>query len=230
MGVAVTGTNTRTASVGGIRGSGTNVTQDGVNAMDNFVKTDSFFAISAPSLDSTSEFSVTVGTVGSDAGRGVAQVQIVTKSGTNEFHGRMFWQHRNDSLNANNFFNNASGTPRPLLRQNFFGFNVGGPLWLPEKAFGPASFDGRSKSLWFLSYEGFREPFQVTRNRTVLTQAARSGLFSYTGSNGATQTINLLSAGNFKTLNPLRGAQLNAMPLPNNTLVGDGLNTSRLPL
>ncbi len=226
MGVAVTGANTRTASVGGIRGSGTNVTQDGVNAMDNFVKTDSFFAISAPSLDSTSEFSVTVGTVGSDAGRGVAQVQLVTKSGSNEFHGRMFWQHRNDYLNANNFFNNASGTPRPLLRQNFFGFNVGGPLWLPKKAFGPASIDGRSKSLWFLSYEGFREPFQVTRNRTVLTQAARSGLFSYTGSNGATQTVNLLNIGNFKALNPVTGAQLNAMPLPNNTLVGDGFNTA----
>src|SRR5262249_54142958 len=73
-GVAVTGTDTRNASVGGIRGTGTYVTQDGINAMDNFVKTSSFFAISAPTLDSISEFSLTVGTVGSDAGRGVAQV------------------------------------------------------------------------------------------------------------------------------------------------------------
>ena len=94
--------------MGGLRGSATNVTQDGINAMDNFVKTSSFFAISAPSLDSTSEFSVTVGTVGSDAGRGVAQVRMVTKSGTNAYHGRVFYQHRNDALNANNFFNNAT--------------------------------------------------------------------------------------------------------------------------
>src|SRR5262245_40809758 len=89
-GIAVTGDDTRNASVGGLRGSATNVTQDGINAMDNFVKTSSFFAISAPSLDSTSEFSVTVGTVGSDAGRGVAQVRMVTKSGSNAFHGRVF--------------------------------------------------------------------------------------------------------------------------------------------
>src|SRR5262245_62872614 len=84
-GVAVTGDNTRNASVGGLRGSATNVTQDGINAMDNFVKKSSFFALRAPSLDSTSEFSVPVGTVGSDAGRGVAQVRMVTKSGTNDF-------------------------------------------------------------------------------------------------------------------------------------------------
>ena len=146
-GVAVTGTDTRNASVGGIRGTGTYVTQDGINAMDNFVKTSSFFAISAPSLDSIGEFSLTVGTVGSDGGRGVAQVNMVTKSGTNEFHGRLFYQHRNDALNANTFFNNASGTPKPFLRQHFFGFSVGGPVWLPKKAFGPAAYDGRSKSL-----------------------------------------------------------------------------------
>jgi hypothetical protein len=65
-GVAVIGDDTRNASVGGLRGTATNVTQDGINAMDNFVKTSSFFAISAPSLNSTSEFSVSIGTIGSD--------------------------------------------------------------------------------------------------------------------------------------------------------------------
>ncbi|MBS1788128.1 MAG: carboxypeptidase regulatory-like domain-containing protein [Acidobacteria bacterium] len=225
-GVAVTGTDTRNASVGGIRGTGTYVTQDGINAMDNFVKTSSFFAISAPSLDSIGEFSLTVGTVGSDGGRGVAQVNMVTKSGTNEFHGRLFYQHRNDALNANTFFNNASGTPKPFLRQHFFGFSVGGPVWLPKKAFGPAAYDGRSKSLWFFSYEGFRENFQATRNRTVLTPEARQGLFRYNGSNSQVQTVNLLNIGTVKTANPITTAVLNAMPAPNNSLVGDGLNTA----
>ncbi len=225
-GIAVTGTDTRTASVGGLRGSATNVTQDGINAMDNFVKTDSFFALSAPSLDSVSEFSVTTGTVGSDSGRGMAQVKMVTKSGSNDFHGRMFYQHRNDALNANTFFNNAAGTPKALLRQHFFGFNVGGPIWLPKKAFGPAAYDGRNKSFWFFSYEGFRENFQASRNRTVLTPEARQGIFRYTGSNGQVQSVNLLNIGTFKTLNPVTGAQLNAMPAFNNTQVGDGLNTA----
>src|SRR5688572_5824152 len=62
-GVAVVGTGTRTGSISGLRGSATNVTQDGINAMDNFVKTDSLFALSAPSLNSTSEISITTGTV-----------------------------------------------------------------------------------------------------------------------------------------------------------------------
>jgi hypothetical protein len=225
-GIAVVGDNTRDASVGGLRGTGTNITQDGINAMDNFVKTSSFFAISAPSLNSTNEFSVSTGTIGSDAGRGVAQVTMVTKSGTNEFHGGGFWQHRNDALNANTFFNNLAGTPKTVLRENFFGGYIGGPLWLPKKAFGPAAYDGRSKSLWFFSYEGFRSPFSATRNRTVLTEEARQGIFRYTGANGQVQSVNLLQLGAFSALNPTAGAQLNAMPLPNNTLVGDSFNTA----
>jgi hypothetical protein len=225
-GIAVTGDNTRGASVGGLRGSATNVTQDGINAMDNFVKTDSFFAISAPSLNSTSEFSVSTGTIGSDAGRGVAQVRMVTKPGTNEFHGSLFWQHRNDALNANTFFNNTVGTPKTKQRQNFFGGTIGGPLWLPKKAFGPLAYDGRSKSLWFFSYEGFREPFSVTRNRTVLTDEARRGIYRYTGANGQQESLNILSIGNFTALNPITTAIINSTPLPNNTLVGDGLNTA----
>lgn len=226
-GIAVTGDDTRNASVGGLRGSATNVTQDGINAMDNFVKTSSFFAISAPSLNSTSEFSVSVGTIGADSGRGVAQVKMVTKSGSNDLHGNLFWQHRNDFLNANTFFNNATGTPRVKQRQNFFGVAVGGPMIFPRFGQGgPSIYNGRNRSFWFFSYEGFREPFSVTRNRTVLTQQARQGIYRYTGVNGAEQSLNILSIGNFTTPNSITTALLNSMPLPNNTEVGDGLNTA----
>jgi hypothetical protein len=219
-GLAVNGTDVRNASVQGLRGNATNVTQDGINAMDNFVKGSSFFAISSPSLNATSEFSITVGTVGSDAGRGVAQVSLVTPSGSNEFHGGVFYQHRNDALNANTFFNNATKTPKAYLRQHFFGASANGPVWIPKV------YDGRDKSLWFFSYEGFREPFSATRNRTVLTDEARKGNFRYVGANGQITTVNLLSLGNFHALNPLTIAQLNALPAANNTLLGDGLNTA----
>jgi hypothetical protein len=219
-GIAVSGTDTRNANVGGLRGTGTTVTQDGINAMDNFVKTSSFFAISAPSLESIEEFSVTTGTVGSDAGRGVAQVRMVTKGGTNDLHGSVFYQARRDAWNANTFFNNSVGTPRPLQKQHFFGFTVGGPTYVPKV------YDGRNRSFWFFSYEGFRENFSATRNRTVLTPEARRGDFRYTGANGQLQSVNLLTLGNFKSLNSLTTAQLNAMPAFNNTLVGDGLNTA----
>src|SRR5215813_13098253 len=67
-------TDLRGSSVSGLRQTAVNLTQDGINAMDNFVKTSSFFAITTPSLNSTSEFSITTNTVGSDAGRGAANV------------------------------------------------------------------------------------------------------------------------------------------------------------
>jgi hypothetical protein len=219
-GLAVQGTDVRNAAVQGLRGNATNVTQDGINAMDNFVKGSSFFALSSPSLNATSEFSITVGTVGSDAGRGVAQVRLVTPSGSNGFHGGVFYQHRNDALNANSFFNNAAGTEKPFLRQHFFGVSSSGPVYIPK------IYDGRNRSFWFFSYEGFREPFSTTRNRTVLTDEARRGIFRYTGANGQLTTVNLLALGNFHALNPVTTAQLNAMPSANNTLVGDGFNTA----
>jgi Carboxypeptidase regulatory-like domain len=234
-GIAVTGTDVRGSSVGGLRQTSTNITQDGINAMDNFVKTSSFFAISTPSLNSISEFSITTNTVGSDQGRGVAQVNMVTKSGTNEFHGGVFYMGRNDAFNSNTFFNNLNGTPRARQRQHFFGGDIGGPVYfLNFGEGGPAIFDGRDKAWFFFSYEGFRENFQVTRNRTVLTQEARQGIFRYnrTCPAGSTtcvpgvQTVNLLSIGNVNTLNPIVGALISSTPLPNNTLVGDGLNTA----
>lgn len=235
-GIAVIGTDTRGSSVGGLRQTAVNVTQDGINAMDNFVKTSSFFAISAPSLNSTAEFSITTGTVGSESGRGAAQVNLVTKGGSNDFHGGVFYLHRNDALNANTFFNNSSGTnpttglpvsPRARQRQHFFGFDIGGPVHFLGFGEGkPAHWSGKDKAFFFFSYEGFRENFSVTRNRTVLTPQARTGIFRYTGTNGAVQSVNLLAIGNVGVLNPITMALINSTPLPNNTLVGDGFNTA----
>lgn len=234
-GVAVTGADTRNSSVSGLRGSATNVTQDGINAMDNFVKTASFFAISAPSLGSTDEFSITTGTTGSESGRGVTQVNVVTKGGTNQFHGSLFYLTRNSAFNAADFFNNQSGSradgskisPRPDLHQHFYGGTIGGPVYFLK--FGETDkhiWDGHNKAFFFFAYEGFREKFQATRNRTVLTAAARTGAFSYTGTNGVVQTVNLLAIGAVRTLNPITSAILNSQPASNNTLVGDGFNTA----
>jgi Carboxypeptidase regulatory-like domain len=233
-GIAVTGDNVRGSSIAGLRQTATNVTQDGINAMDNFVKTSSLFAISTPSLNSTAEFSITTGTVGSEQGRGVGQVTLVTKSGTNEFHGGLFYMNRNDALQANTFFNNALGTPRGRQNQHFFGFDIGGPIYAPRFGEGgPALWNGKDKATFFFAYEGFRDNFSVTRNRTVLTDQARQGIFRYTricGTNQnctpGTQTINLLTVGNQNTLNPITTGILGTLPAPNNTDVGDGFNTA----
>ncbi len=232
-GIAVSGTDVRGSSIAGLRQSATNVTQDGINAMDNFVKTSSLFAISTPSLNSTAEFTITTGTVGSEQGRGVGQVTLVTKSGTSQFHGGLFYMNRNDALQANTFFNNALGTPRGRQNQHFFGFDVGGPIYAPMFGEGgPALWRGKDRANFFFAYEGFRDNFSVTRNRTVHTPQARQGIFRYTRVCPAapttcvagTETVNLLAIGNQNALNPITMAIVNATPLPNNNDVGDGFN------
>ncbi|HEY5883954.1 MAG TPA: carboxypeptidase-like regulatory domain-containing protein [Pyrinomonadaceae bacterium] len=233
-GIAVDGTNVRGSSIAGLRQSATNVTQDGINAMDNFVKTSSLFAISTPSLNSTAEFSITTGTIGSEQGRGVGQVTLVTKSGTNEFHGGWFYMNRNDALQANTFFNNALGTERGRQNQHFFGFDVGGPIYAPRFGEGgPALWSGKDKATFFFAYEGFRDNFSVTRNRTVLTPEARQGIFRYTricgsapGCTPGTQTVNLLAIGTQNALNPITTGIIATTPTHNNTDVGDGFNTA----
>lgn len=235
-GIAVVGTDVRGSSIAGLRQTATNVTQDGINAMDNFVKTSSLFAISTPSLNSTAEVSITTNTVSSESGRGVGQVSVVTRSGTNEYHGSLFYMNRNDNLQANTFFNNANGTPRPPQNQHFFGFDIGGPIYMlrPGGGGSPAIWSGKDRATFFFAYEGFRDKFSVTRNRTVLTPEARQGIFRYAricptpaGScTPGTQTVNLLTIGNQNQLNPITMAHINAMPGFNNTDVGDGFNTA----
>jgi hypothetical protein len=227
-GIAVVGSDTRGSSVSGLRQTAVNLTQDGINAMDNFVKTSSFFAITTPSLNSTSEFSITTGTVGSDSGRGAAQVNLVTKGGSNEFHGGAFLQLNNSWTDANLFFNNFNGQPKPIFRQHFDGFDIGGPMMIPRPGEGSRHFwNGKDRAFFFFSYEKFVQTDSRSRNRVVLTQSARNGIFQYTAG-GATQSVNLLNlaAVPFHALNPILTAHLGLIPLPNNNTCSssDGFN------
>jgi hypothetical protein len=217
-GIAVVGTDTRGASVAGLRQTAVNLTQDGINAMDNFVKTSSFFALTTPSLNSTQEFSITTGTVGSDAGRGAAQVNLVTKGGTNEFHGGAFLQLINESYNANTFFNNFNGTVKPVLRQHFYGGDIGGPMYFPKFGEGgPGVYSGKDRAFFFFSYEKFSQNQGRANNRNgVLTAEAKNGIFRYVGTNGVLQTVNLLALGNVHILNPVMTAHLGQIPNANN--------------
>ena len=240
-GIAVVGTDVRGASVSGLRQTAVNLTQDGINAMDNFVKTSSFFALTTPSLNSTAEFSVTTGTVGSDSGRGAAQVNLVTKGGTNDFHGGAFLQIINSWTDSNTWFNNFNGTPKPILRQHYDGFDIGGPVYAPKFGEGGKSYwSGKDKAFFFFSYERFVQNDSRSRNRTVLTETARNGIFRYNRAcptspadpncaNGV-QTVNLLAQSNvpFHALNPIMTDHLNLIPLPNNNsgCSGDGFNIS----
>jgi hypothetical protein len=229
-GIAVVGNDVRGASVSGLRQTAVNLTQDGINAMDNFVKTSSFFAITTPSLNSTAEFSITTGTVGSDSGRGAAQVNLVTKGGSNDFHGGAFLQIINSWTDANTWFNNFNGIAKPILRQHYDGFDIGGPVIAPKFGEGgPAYWSGKDTAFFFFSYERFVQNDSRSRNRAVLTQTARNGVFRYSTPAGV-QTVNLLNQTQvpFHALNPVMTSFLGQIPLPNNDsgCGGDGFNIS----
>ncbi|MCI0387324.1 MAG: hypothetical protein MOB07_00930 [Acidobacteria bacterium] len=112
----------------------------------------------------SSAFSIQTSTYAPEFGRQPgAQVQLVTRSGTNEFHGSLFNYLRADKLDANNFFANAGNLPRPPIRQNDVGGVLGGPVRLPKRVFGPFGYEGRKRTFFFFSYEGvrLRTPFMT---------------------------------------------------------------------
>ena len=180
--------NTSDSFVHGMRGNATNITQDGVNVADNTVKSSAFFAISAPTVDTVGEFSVSVAGQGTDAGFGAAQITIVTQRGQDALHGSVFWFQRTSFLNANTYFNNATGIPRPFQLQNRIGYNVGGPIYVPK------IYNGKHKTWFFNAFEAFREPVSRARPRLVLSDAARLGNFTYKrADNGQLNTVNLVT-------------------------------------
>jgi len=125
-----------------------------------------------PTQDSIQEFKVQTSNLEAEWGKFAGGVtSLSTKGGTNSLHGEAYEYLRNRIFNANDFFLNSAGKPRPSWVQNQFGVNAGGPLNLPH-------YDGRNRTFWFASWEGFRlrtgEPFTTT----VPTAAERAGDFS----------------------------------------------------
>ena len=138
--------------VNGQRSTSNNVVVDGTQV--NSPGTNSTPNISVPSPDSIQEFIVQTSLYDATQGRNAGgNVAVVTKSGTNSVHGSAWEFLRNRQLNANDFFLNAAGRPRPVLNRNQFGGTLGGPIV-------------KDKTFFFLSYQGTRE-----RNGSSLTSS-----------------------------------------------------------
>ena len=121
------------------------------------------------SVDALEEFKIQTSTYSAEFGRQPGgQVQLVTRSGNNEFHGTGFEYLRNEAFDANNWFNNARRQKKPALRQNQFGGSFSGPVMLPRFGEGGKPFwSGRNKTFFFFSYEGqrLRLPVGATADR-----------------------------------------------------------------
>jgi hypothetical protein len=126
-----------------------------------------------PTQDSIQEFKVQTSNLGPEWGKFSGGVtNLSTKSGPNEIHGEAYEYLRNAVLNANDYFLNAAGRPRPPWTQNQFGGNAGGPFYIPNL------YDGRNKTFWFFSYEGYRQRTAEPFTATVPTAAEEAGNFS----------------------------------------------------
>jgi hypothetical protein len=233
-------------SINGNRTVANNITVDGVNASDNFLKTPANVTLPVipVSVESVGEFRVTTALPSAEFGRGTAQVNAITASGTNQLRGSIFNFHRNTIFNANTFFNNSTVNPttgqtlpREKLIRNQFGGRLGGPVRLPKSIFGPLAYEGKDRTFFFFSYEGKRESRGLSRNRIVYTEQARQGIFRYlnnlptTPANVAAnptaiRSVNVLGLNaNRTTPDSVVARYLALTPTPNNFQLGDGLNT-----
>ena len=132
-------------SINGARPTSNNYLLDGTSNTDTALGTPSAIL----SVDAIQEFKEQTATYSAEYGFSANQINIVSKTGTNELHGTLFWFGRNDAFDANAFFNNLAGNGKNKLRQNQFGFVAGGPVVVPK-------YDGRNKTFWLVNYEGRR--------------------------------------------------------------------------
>jgi hypothetical protein len=217
-------------SINGQRSSYTNITRDGINIQDNFIRANATdFAPQRPGVDDISEFTLTSSNADASQGYGASQVLIATQRGSNEFHGALFEFNRNSKFSSRPFF----ASSRAFLNRNQFGGKIGGPMPLPRLGEGGASVF-RDKGFFFFTYEGFRERKQQTALKTILLPQARNGVFTYIDSAGATRTINLFTVPQLGPAFGITGVNslvqsriLSLLPTAGNTTdAGDQRNTT----
>jgi outer membrane receptor protein involved in Fe transport len=155
------------ASIGGGNPSGNNYMVDGI-AAENFTSG----GLQTPlSVDATEEFRIIVRNPSAEYGRtGGGVINLISKSGTNEFHGSLYEFHRNENLNANDFFSNRAGRARNPLVFNQYGATVGGPV-------------RKDRTFFFFNWERFTDRRLTRTFRTVPTALERAGDFSQTRDN-----------------------------------------------
>src|SRR5688500_4981104 len=245
----VTGSNTGGGvHVHGARDRAFNFTLDGIDINETSAGGSNFTPIRT-NPDSLTEFQVVTSNFTADLGRSSgAQVTLVTKSGSNDFHGPFFEFYQTPRFHANEYNNLIDNTARPQFLQHIFGGSIGGPVYLPRFGEGgPTHYNGKNKTFFFANLQLLRTSQSFFVNRTVYTQQARNGIFRYVqgGINrNATQAnpsvdangnpLPSLTIRNYNVFpnplglgpDPTTSFQIGLTPLPNNFNVGDGLNTA----
>ena len=239
-----TGATNRVGSVTGARADQGNITVDGIDANDQ--ATGQAFATTgnAP-IDAIQEFKTVSTNPGASEGRSSGgQIQMITKSGSNDLHGSLREFNRTALTAANSFFNNRNGVKKPQLTRNQFGGSLGGPLYLPRFGEGgPLFMAGKDRLFFFFDYEARRDARGVSYLRIVPLAHVRAGGLAYLNNvsgcpagarlNTSPNCITTLTPAQIAALDPQRvGVDQNLLsfinqryPLPNDLTAGDGVNT-----
>ncbi len=207
-GVAVTASD---IVINGTRTSSSNMTLDGINIQDNFIRSNGLgYQPNRVVVDQVAEFTVSTSNTNATVGGGSSQITLSTPSGGNVYHGDVYWFNRNNALAAGNWFDNKDGIPQAFLNQNQIGGKVSGAI-IKDKLF------------FHAHYEAYRNRQKSAQDRVILTTDARNGIFTYIDSQGQTQKRNILTLANVKP-DPIVQGLLAQIPTPdkiNNFRAGD---------
>ena len=196
-----------------------------------------------PTPDAIAELRVQSGALTADSGRySGGTVTMSTLSGTSAFHGKLFEYFRNQSLNANSWFNNNHDIATTPYHQNNFGAAIGGPVWIPKL------YNGRNRTFFFVSWEAQRFNSGTVSESTVPTAEERQGIFTNVlanyGENGQPVPMQIFDpyngytdpSGNWvrpqfanavipsKDWDPFGHSVINAFPLPNHAPLANTSN------
>ncbi len=213
------GTNAVDFNVAGSRTTANNFSVDGITLSAVGGAANGTFM---PSMEAISEVKVLTSNYQAEYGRlSGSDVQMVTKSGTRQFHGTAMYYGRNEDLNANNFFSNLQGIARPVNRFNAVTYNIGGPVWVPAKL-SPI----HNKIFFFWNQEFLpQKSTSALMYDTMPTVQQRAGDFSQTLSGGKLLPIidpntGVAFPGNIvpvSRIDPNGLALLNVFPMPNSS-------------
>lgn len=195
------------ASTPHIGGSRNAVNEEQLDGMTNILPENNVgnnVSAYTPIVDSVQEFSVQTNSLSAEYGRfGGGVINLVTKSGTNRWHGGLFEFSRNGVLNANDFFANRAGQAKPDSNERQYGGTLGGPIDIPKV------YNGHDRSFFFFGFQGDNASSAAVVTDTVPTAAFRNGDFSALGA----KIYDPLTA----TLDPATGNYVRS-PFPNNMI------------
>jgi len=182
-----------------------NLQVDGITNVDTGNNAD---ILATMNVDQIAEFKILTNSQPAEIGRSSgAQIQVITKGGTRDFHGSGYWFHRHEGLNANNWRNNQEGRARNFFRYNYEGYTIGGPVLLP------GGFNRNRDKLFFFWSQEFQNSLvpNAVQSVTVPTEAQRRGDFSQTR-DGSGNPVTILDPANAR------------QPFPNNLIPQSRLN------